>query len=178
MAYLFNNGTSNPELLFNGVHPVCCVYNNEIVWLHDEPVSYRVYIELNSTDTITINGMSYNGYACTTADFFTIGANPDASYSSNGTWQTLDWIDVSNMIDYGGALGYQQYCDAVTFQLSAYDERFSSFQFKTNQNYQPTVTAKITVNEFGTQDSKTVASKNVVLQPNTTYTINRGEFDT
>ena len=177
MAYLFNNGTDQPELLFDGAPPVCCVYNGEIVWLPNIPESYRIYIELESPNNLCLNGMSYNGYTCTTADFYNNGASPDASYFINNTWHGISWSEVGKMIDYNDANGYQAYCDELTFRVSAYGDQFDNFQFKTNQYYQPTVTAKITVNELGTRDSKTVASKNVVLQPNTTYTINRGDID-
>ena len=34
MSYIMINGTVNPrELIFNGTHPKCLVYNGEIVWV-------------------------------------------------------------------------------------------------------------------------------------------------
>lgn len=174
MAYLMCNNVKDPSLLFNNVVPECCVYNGSIVWLPFIPESYRVYITLDATNSLCINGLSYNGFISNYEDFCEDGDNPDAAYYANSTWTSLSWTDIDKLVDYNDQQGYQCYCNEFSFRVKSYDELFNTLSFKTNQYYQPNVNATISVIELG-NDSKVVAEKQIVLQPNTTYTINRGD---
>lgn len=176
MSYIMINGNDNPrELILNGTQPQCLVYNGEIVWGAKTLESYRVYIEWDPVkmENITIDTLGYNtSYSITTDDIM------EASYHDTNQWYSLDSTAIAKMVAPAGN-SLQQYCKGIYIKLEP-DLNLQSFNFKTDQYYQPTGNCVVTIEECyhdgqGQVSYVTIAEKTVAMAMNTTYTINRGD---
>lgn len=159
------NGRDIQDAFCNSVH----------IWPVNIIGSYRVSIEWDPTkdDYITIDGMTWNGSAMTTAMFTTISegvSDLDASYNNRGTWKTMNKTDIEMMIA-GDTETLYKNCRGISFRLKP-DWGFSQFTWATDQSYAPTGYLTVTVDEIGSESIRTIATKTVNQTRDTTYTVN------
>lgn len=166
------------QIVVNGKDIQDAFCNSVHIWPVNVIGSYRVYIEWDPVkdDNITIDGMTWNGSAMTTAMIATKGegvSDLDVSYNNGGTWTTMGTTDIEHMIA-GNTESLQKYCRGVSFRMKP-DWGFSQFTWKSDQYYAPTGYLKVTVNENGSESIRTIATKTVNQAANTTYTVNVGD---
>lgn len=174
---MYYNGNKVEGLYYDGVKVQNAWYNGTMVWPVNEIQNYRVYIEWDPVkdDTISIDGMTWNGSAMTTAMFeLTPGSTAaDVTYNDGGTWTTMSNTDVEKMIA-GNTESLEKYCRGISFKVKK-DWGFNQFTWKAGQNSAPTGYLSVEVIENGSEQSYAVATKTVNQTAGSTYTVNRGD---
>jgi len=166
------------DLMFNGNSVQQAWMNGVQVWPVNVIGSYRVYIQWDPVkdDNITIDGMTWNGSAMTTAMISPTSegvSDLDVSYSNGGSWVSMGNTDIEHMIA-GDTESLQKYCRGITFRMRP-DWGFSQFTWKSDQYYAPSGNLTVNVFAIGSQRLENLATKTVSQTVNTTYTITRGD---
>ena len=164
---IFVNGVKDPDIYCMG----------QKIWpMHSTTVEgYWITImwDPSKTENICIDGMWWDGIAIAQAEVAGSSSAPEAFYRNGSSWDGLTWSEVNEMLDNDGN-SLSKYCKGYTLKVLI--TSFSSFQFKTDQYYQPSGTVTVEIEEaYDDGTSVLVASKTCTMAANTTYTINNGD---